>query len=239
MSNEHTADKVSGGSLLVCTFCGKKQVEVTKLIAGPGVYICNTCVDTCNKLLDGDKSVEQSIISLSPEDPPPNTKCSFCGKRSHQVESILHGAKAHICSECVDLCNEILDEELFASSGTAKDGATAAARPYGKGVREQIFQIIVNQALSGNDWQSTCAGPMQVNNITPEAVESEVRRRLAILGFTLSDSELTPIAQLFTQREQALEEKLQQKLQKEMLEMFNKLSEELDSIKSRLDKLEK
>jgi ATP-dependent Clp protease ATP-binding subunit ClpX len=39
-------------SLLKCSFCGKSQEQVRKLIAGPGVYICDECVDLCNEILD-------------------------------------------------------------------------------------------------------------------------------------------------------------------------------------------
>lgn len=37
-----------------CSFCGKTEDEVTQLISGPGVYICNECVDLCNDILEGD-----------------------------------------------------------------------------------------------------------------------------------------------------------------------------------------
>ena len=37
---------------IICSFCGKKQEQVKRLIAGPGVYICNECVDLCNDILD-------------------------------------------------------------------------------------------------------------------------------------------------------------------------------------------
>ena len=40
-----------GGHNLVCSFCGKTQDEVRKLVAGPGVYICDECVDLCNDIL--------------------------------------------------------------------------------------------------------------------------------------------------------------------------------------------
>jgi ATP-dependent Clp protease ATP-binding subunit ClpX len=36
---------------LKCSFCGKHQRQVNKLIAGPGVYICNECVDLCNEII--------------------------------------------------------------------------------------------------------------------------------------------------------------------------------------------
>ncbi|TAG93389.1 MAG: ATP-dependent protease ATP-binding subunit ClpX [Oscillatoriales cyanobacterium] len=50
-------------------------------------------------------------------------KCSFCGKSQEQVRKLIAGPGVYICDECVDLCNEILDEELFDSS--AVPAATA------------------------------------------------------------------------------------------------------------------
>jgi len=44
-------DKPEGEKLLFCSFCGKNQNEVRKLIAGPSVYICNECVDLCNDII--------------------------------------------------------------------------------------------------------------------------------------------------------------------------------------------
>ncbi len=41
-----------GGDLLKCSFCGKSQRQVKKLIAGPGVYICDECIDLCNEIIE-------------------------------------------------------------------------------------------------------------------------------------------------------------------------------------------
>ena len=46
--------------LTICSFCGKSHAEVRKLIAGPGVYICNNCVIVCKDLLDKDAFKEES-----------------------------------------------------------------------------------------------------------------------------------------------------------------------------------
>ena len=40
-------------------------------------------------------------------------KCSFCGKTQDQVKKLIAGPEVFICDECVELCNEILDEEFF------------------------------------------------------------------------------------------------------------------------------
>lgn len=52
-------------SHLKCSFCGKSQEQVRKLIAGPGVYICDECVELCNEILD-----EELIDSSSPATQP-------------------------------------------------------------------------------------------------------------------------------------------------------------------------
>ena len=46
-------------------------------------------------------------------------KCSFCGKSQEQVRKLIAGPGVYVCDECVDLCNEILDEELFDSNSPA------------------------------------------------------------------------------------------------------------------------
>ncbi|MGB3411466.1 MAG: ATP-dependent Clp protease ATP-binding subunit ClpX [Microthrixaceae bacterium] len=52
-----------GGELLKCSFCGKSQKQVKKLIAGPGVYICDECIDLCNEIIEEELS-ETSELSL-------------------------------------------------------------------------------------------------------------------------------------------------------------------------------
>jgi ATP-dependent Clp protease ATP-binding subunit ClpX len=49
--SEKTTNSSDGGKLLYCSFCGKSQHEVRKLIAGPSVFICDECVDLCNDII--------------------------------------------------------------------------------------------------------------------------------------------------------------------------------------------
>ncbi|MBX3283659.1 MAG: ATP-dependent Clp protease ATP-binding subunit ClpX [Acidobacteria bacterium] len=44
--------------LLSCSFCGKSQNDVRKLIAGPGVYVCNECIDICNEIINDDERTD-------------------------------------------------------------------------------------------------------------------------------------------------------------------------------------
>ena len=50
---------------LKCSFCGKSQDQVRKLIAGPGVYICDECIDLCNEILDEELLDNQAKINNS------------------------------------------------------------------------------------------------------------------------------------------------------------------------------
>ena len=49
------------GELLKCSFCGKSQKQVKKLIAGPGVYICDECIDLCNEIIEEEFSTTEEI----------------------------------------------------------------------------------------------------------------------------------------------------------------------------------
>lgn len=78
-------------------------------------------------------------------------KCSFCGKTQDQVKKLIAGPEVYICDECVELCNEILDEEFFDQKD--KEGATdgenpeKAEKPIPKPheIKEYLDQYIVGQ----------------------------------------------------------------------------------------------
>jgi len=69
------ARPADSGDLLKCTFCGKTQKQVRKLIAGPAVYICDECIGLCNEILDEElaETVEQELTEL----PKPREIFSF------------------------------------------------------------------------------------------------------------------------------------------------------------------
>lgn len=48
--------------ILRCSFCGKSQNEVKKLIAGPSVYVCNECIDICNEIINDDEQAEAATL---------------------------------------------------------------------------------------------------------------------------------------------------------------------------------
>jgi ATP-dependent Clp protease ATP-binding subunit ClpX len=64
-----------GGELLKCSFCGKSQKQVKKLIAGPGVYICDECIDLCNEIIE--EELAESTEPRFEELPKPVEICEF------------------------------------------------------------------------------------------------------------------------------------------------------------------
>jgi len=83
-----------------CSFCSKRQEDVLKIIAGPGVNVCDLCVATFNGLV-----ADPEYLGVR------KAKCSFCGKEATTVNKLIAGPGVQICDECIDLCNEILEEE--------------------------------------------------------------------------------------------------------------------------------
>jgi ATP-dependent Clp protease ATP-binding subunit ClpX len=60
--------KYEGSELLKCSFCGKSQKQVKKLIAGPGVYICDECIDLCNEIIEEELAdIEEVSFSELPK----------------------------------------------------------------------------------------------------------------------------------------------------------------------------
>ena len=107
---------------LACSFCGRRQRKARKLVAGPHVYICATCVEMAETVI---RSGQATGTALGPLHSVPDTmaqrRCSFCGKRRHQVTGLATsvgnpagklGDDAAICAECLILCREIHSEQL-------------------------------------------------------------------------------------------------------------------------------
>src|SRR3954470_584543 len=73
---KHTVARIGdGGDLLKCSFCGKSQKQVKKLIAGPGVYICDECIDLCNEIIE--EELAESAEVRWDELPKPMEICEF------------------------------------------------------------------------------------------------------------------------------------------------------------------
>ena len=78
----------------------------------------------------------------------PNLKCSFCGKTQDQVKKLIAGPDVCICDECIELCNEILDEELFNLKQEEKPEDTETVFdkiPKPKEIKEYLDEHIIGQ----------------------------------------------------------------------------------------------
>nr|NLD41643.1 hypothetical protein [Actinomycetales bacterium] len=56
--------RADGAELLKCSFCSKSQKQVKKLIGGPGVYICDECIELCNEIIDEELRGSEENFSL-------------------------------------------------------------------------------------------------------------------------------------------------------------------------------
>ena len=77
-----------------------------------------------------------------------NLKCSFCGKTQDQVKKLIAGPDVCICDECIELCNEILDEELFNFKQEEEEKAqetTIESIPKPQEIKAYLDQHIVGQ----------------------------------------------------------------------------------------------
>ncbi len=72
-------EKASGEKLLYCSFCGKSQHEVRKLIAGPSVFICDECIELCNDIIREETQGDQAGKTPKSDLPVP-----------HEIRDILN-----------------------------------------------------------------------------------------------------------------------------------------------------
>ena len=110
------------GPLGPCSFCGRSHDECAKLIAGPGLSICDRCVAQATRLSIGGVAVEDwGEAPMRLEASGSEVRCSFCGKEARRVGFLVAGElaatpdgsvgeDARICDECLDLCLGILAE---------------------------------------------------------------------------------------------------------------------------------
>ena len=138
-SNQKPAEKIVD-KLLYCSFCGKSQHEVVKLIAGPSVFICNDCVELCNGII-----FEEGQQENPPKRHPAPTSCSFCNKSDDEVEEILTGPSVSICNECVEISNRIIAERK------KRDVASEISNPTEPELKSKTEPVSNNAELNESD----------------------------------------------------------------------------------------
>lgn len=100
-----------GAGELECSFCGKHQKQLRILIAAaPDACICDGCVDRVRTVLAAPGSTVSTPLAAirRVSDEGRDVCCSFCGKDHHGVEAMAAAADTRICSECLDLCVEVV-----------------------------------------------------------------------------------------------------------------------------------
>ena len=105
--------------LLKCSFCGKSQKQVKKLIAGPGVYICDECIDLCNEIIE-EELAEGTELSLG-ELPKPHEIFDFLG-------GYVIGQDAAKRSLAVAVYNHYKRVQAQAAGGRNKDDSVELAK---------------------------------------------------------------------------------------------------------------
>ncbi len=103
-----------GDALLKCSFCGKSQKQVKKLIAGPGVYICDECIDLCNEIIE-EELAEPADLQLE-ELPKPKEIYGF-------LNDYVVGQDAAKKSLAVAVYNHYKRIQVGANAGTASANA--------------------------------------------------------------------------------------------------------------------
>lgn len=69
--------------------------------------------------------------------------CSFCGKSQHEVRKLIAGPSVYVCDECVDLCNDIIREELKDNTLSPKESSEALPTP--QNIREHLDDYVIGQ----------------------------------------------------------------------------------------------
>ncbi len=74
-----------------CSFCGKSRFDVAKVVAGPGTFICNECIELCNQIIA--QETEDGSGSSRPASRPEAADTPPLGNRDHGVLDELGGAR--------------------------------------------------------------------------------------------------------------------------------------------------
>jgi ClpX C4-type zinc finger len=102
------ARKKPKGGLLACSFCDLPKNAVAKLVAGPGIYICDSCVALAQQAIAEAGPVENLRTRLQLVSKESDLKCSFCGKAARMVGTLVAGPGPYICDGCLQICEEVI-----------------------------------------------------------------------------------------------------------------------------------
>ena len=107
----HVPKFVDDPKAAVCSFCGKNQSEVRKLVAGPSVHICDECVELCRNIVAGELDVgEESKLKSANSGTKENGLCGICMEEREPDELIFLPHAAYMCAECLEDIQAVRDK---------------------------------------------------------------------------------------------------------------------------------
>jgi len=114
------ARATDGNEQLLCSFCGKSQRQVKKLIAGPGVYICDECIDLCNEIID-EELTSPAQLDL---DNLPRPKEIYATHTGQDIEKISRDMERDYFMTPGEAKEYGIIDTIITHRDMAKDGAT-------------------------------------------------------------------------------------------------------------------
>ena len=114
---------------VACGFCGRSQVDLPVLMAGPEQYVCAECVDS-------------ACVLTQPNDIPaggPTQRCSFC-KADRPVGAVFLRGLAAICSDCARIAREAFKADAASVSDGLSRAAQQAHAPDGRRAAQGLFR---------------------------------------------------------------------------------------------------
>jgi DNA-binding CsgD family transcriptional regulator len=102
-----------------CSFCGKGEDQVSKLVAGPGVFICDQCIDMCRDVLEDDQRSGVTRKTSAPTAYRPRRKTHGLSARELEVAILFaHGMSVTAISRCVSLESPAVEVHLMTACRT-------------------------------------------------------------------------------------------------------------------------
>jgi ATP-dependent protease Clp ATPase subunit len=105
MSHQRVHQIIDGA---VCSFCDARQADVARLIAGPGVFICDRCLMLALRVIASERDASDDRTIIQQAAAGPSVKCSFCRKKAKRVGRMAERSETRICSHCLSLCTQVI-----------------------------------------------------------------------------------------------------------------------------------
>ena len=138
-----------------CSFCGKAQENVRKIVAGPGVYICDECVDLCNSIIDAELYEEDPGYELAEHIPSPQeikegSASLFTVIDGENLESFeIQIEKLNLRDNTKNIVFKVTDEKLLNKTGGIVQGMSGSPIVQNNKIIGAVTHVIVNDCTRG------------------------------------------------------------------------------------------